>query len=1472
MVESGPEQIRSSLNQLIEGDDELHWPAAASVSRGSPSPTLMKSSSKSSRSGTQKSVRIVEPSSADVRCFEPAPQERPLPEPSHYLVSTSEFRQRLQTSANDHASGQEWSGPSGRFELDLPPEEGNCKDLFRPIQPASEMPPIVGDVQERPRRRAQLGASEPSSSANDSQRIGGMSRFKTVRQAQKQNGSSSPNETFAERLTVSPLIRTGGSRGDFVREDSPRPSELVGTPIPAPDADIIQASKEEVLGDEWLDENGLPMSAFRKARFQKQGLAPPGGLKKAMPLAPSTKSEMASDTGFEKEIDPADLKASVSAENYKKIAAMTPEQIQRNIKELEAMFGKDILQGLRNRNAPSRSSVSQEAQRSMVGSASAPEKPPFTDSSHSSSALELLVFDLQGRSLPVPPRNSLPGHYYHQHADRDDTNTISVSDDSYSAAFLLLLSRSIIAGQRGTAINVLNKVVALHGAQAAYTKVSDDHKLRLVTGEVPTTEVVATHFLRADFYLQVALISVTLLHDRPLGVRQSALRTLRVLTLFGALVDNHAADANKQDNGDRSSFSRQLLDAGLLSGIANVLDGDALERVSSRDLVIEVLIQIIHNDPALADDIAQHEKGRFLHKVIQSSLKVPWPSLGGSASANLDPLPRACTLLQDIIQASRIAAQLLVSGNILDFLLRFLAVQPWDLNSGHSTDTETFREVSRGYEILERLLHVYIALARYGLYASLVSRAWELLSPIHRWAASRIRSGDFLQQCESSVITAFYQLLAVWTICATDPHQTTPEHEITWSQVSEWVNLSMEATEALPSNLRARRDAHRHLEIFAAAGEHLRAWVNGATINDPVASTKRASEITALISTLAGYPEFGGLVLDHLMSASRLAPSKICSSDGDSEGADETDAQAMDDVRETVATWGAAFHFLQFSAATQQGFRQAGLRIIEAPTLSLILERLSDKQRLTALSFAMECCLGSRALPARSVVLGSLLRLLRPGEEDFAQDLVCALISESENMLGFSLQALNPFYLEALGLRPNQETEAKRSLVRLPVQLRPVHLKRLLSQRLPGSTRGECHEAVSEFDPVTRSALWKCPASDGLPLRPDWPLLPLDDLLRSAEAAVFNRADNLPTDWDPNERELVKDSLAFGCWYVDLWVTRLADHALDSPLSDEANRPYLGPGSTHLQLAAQKVLMMESGIQGDLQKWTGKVTGKDLFRDPEIVPFLRKLLELSATLSRQEHGFHEIAPLPAPPTLEQLSLDHFGPDVSYYSFFTDLVGLYDSTSFGDTLFAQALLPPLAPMRYAPDYRRLLWKDYAHLLPTIRTPVESVDLVSFLLPSSETGREDDDLILSYALPLIQGRVAWQKAQEQVIARIAVHHIAAYLWLSPNQTAADDTSAALRGDSRAPSCSSGQASLAKALLMDWEASTVPLGLQKLLLEYDVQQSLRSVDPKIPYANFAELDRRNRWLEILAKQQTVKESDVTGTRTVFESSQTA
>jgi hypothetical protein len=127
-----------------------------------------------------------------------------------------------------------------------------------------------------------------------------------------------------------------------------------------------------------------------------------------------------------------------------------------------------------------------------------------------------------------------------------------------------------------------------------------------------------------------------------------------------------------------------------------------------------------------------------------------------------------------------------------------------------------------------------------------------------------------------------------------------------------------------------------------------------------------------------------------------------------------------------------------------------------------------------------------------------------------------------------------------------------------------------------------------------------------------------------------------------------------------------------------------------------------------------------------------------------------------------VSVGFLGAGTPFYQYYTDFVALYDAISFAHPTFARLLLPPTS-MRYAPDYRRLLWNDYAHVLKTIR--VEPADVVVGELGEYLWPVEGDAQMLgAYLRALVKGsgNGGGGGAVQGFLRLVATHHVACSIW--------------------------------------------------------------------------------------------------------------
>lgn len=261
-------------------------------------------------------------------------------------------------------------------------------------------------------------------------------------------------------------------------------------------------------------------------------------------------------------------------------------------------------------------------------------------------------------------------------------------------------------------------------------------------------------------------------------------------------------------------------------------------------------------------------------------------------------------------------------------------------------------------------------------------------------------------------------------------------------------------------------------------------------------------------------------------------------------------------------------------------------------------------------------------------------------------------------------------------------------------------------------------------------------------LRPDWPLSVLDELLRSADSLVFQR---LPADWNVSEVQLVRSALV---------LTRFnlvnSGHRMDP---------------TALVYDLIKVFMLEKDNSGTTVGSSG--AEGEVFRDGVVQR------SLSALLKRLSVGARGPQTLQADARSSLETLEGVSAQISsapFFQLYQDLVGLYDAISLSDRNFGLVLLPALA-MSYPVDYRRLLWTDFAHLLPHLSFSLQDVlsdtgsdgGVLSAYLAPRETSAP---VLMAYLEALLSARVTPTKTP--FLHLVAVHHLSGAIF----ETAAEE----------------------------------------------------------------------------------------------------
>ncbi|KAI0251104.1 hypothetical protein BJV78DRAFT_1282814 [Lactifluus subvellereus] len=761
-------------------------------------------------------------------------------------------------------------------------------------------------------------------------------------------------------------------------------------------------------------------------------------------------------------------------------------------------------------------------------------------------------------------------------------------------------------------------------------------------------------------------------------------------------------------------------------GGESALKGDAISSLSLQFFLPQIatifgtadLPHLLFN--TIADEITATPS--LVANVLRFFVLTPIPP---SENSQL-PVPDAILLLTTLASASRVSASKLLDP--ADALLRFVTSSP--TSSPYPPPLAT--------TLLARTLRLYTTFARYGLYAHIATTAAEPLA--------RLSSYILSSECNSRpLLTSYISLLGAWITCASDPHQTTPPHEILWSQVSSWGWISDLATLA-----RRLTQEPADFDTWAELWNAEAVWLEGARYNGMRGGTSERE-----ISLARLRPGFAGgiekeVVLGAMSSLKRLLSEIPIGYDANRGLAFYREIMKSASVLSAVIRlWLACFPPDYKSLPEppfQLPFSLLGMVAIFTVTHPLLSEPSAipphTRPSLRPLvSFVINYVWLSRRHPntPSSLWLAQLstavMRSL-PGDEDAARGMLDAIVNL-------------PFLASGLA-RPTDDANVegeKAPRVRVaPLFPTPYSLMPTTTQRLP--SRG--------FDFVFAR---------------DWPLLPLDHLLRSGTSSVWQ---HLPANWDASETDIARATLL---------LARVVREAVVAN-----GTPTFAMNRAEVTFSCMKVFMLEHGQAQGAPSASGE-DREEVFRDGTVGELMEALL-LPSRLGASPNGLSASASEGEQDDLELAAARFLGTGTPFFQFYTDFVTLYDGISFGHQLFSELLLPPLA-QRYAPDYRKLLYDDTAHVLGTVRTPVERViggAAGTFLWPA-----EPAPQVVGAQLSLLVGRRA-RVPVEGFVQWMAVHHVAANIW--PD----------LRGDPPSPVADERGRKLLQALVHQGEHAVV------------------------------------------------------------------
>lgn len=917
-----------------------------------------------------------------------------------------------------------------------------------------------------------------------------------------------------------------------------------------------------------------------------------------------------------------------------------------------------------------------------------------TSDQRDSSSLRL---DLAGRPIPKDLSSTLPTHLgLHHHAEGEHAG--------YTLDDVFLLSRSTVPAQRAAMMAVMRGL-----ARRLQPRNRDEEEFEELRGREDELRVrilaagVAAMGERGSLgALAIEVIWICLVEwDQDLEhIEGVELRDPRPSQSSTVPVDS----TSEPSETPKDVILSLPLDY-VLEQISNAFGTAALPPESLSQL-LAIIRRLTQHTNDIANTIVTTPK--LIANLLRTFLLTPIPP----RDDELLPDPAALDVLRLLVSASRENAQKLVEPT--DALMRFIASVP---------STSPFPS-PLATQLLTGTLRLYAALAEYGLYASVATTAYAQLSQI----SSHVESLPLNSEDAVGLAVAWVALLERWMVCATDPHQTSPPHEILWTQVVGWGwgEHMMELSARL-------EDSRGYRRLWAAVWNAQSAWLEGSAVNG-VRSGER-ERVDAVAKLEPGFRDgVPSKVVQGALSALSTALDKV----PPNQGAQQVELdEAADILSAVIRLWLSclpprtespphsppfALPFIEIShACAKLSTHPMWSLALDSSPLPWLYVTLRPLSSLLAAYLRLSRCLPDTSPDLWLAQTIAVLSRFLPGDEAVSRwalhgmlTLVTADFVQRGGLPSYppiwekgGMGILAPFLEDAIGRSDGS--------VVAPIHPHPSSLRSATSQRLSA--------LVSRTTGPTRT--------HGLPLLRQWLLTPVDHLLKSGNSAVLA---SMPPSWDASETEVVRATLLFTVVSQSV----LGQHGLSLfQLTRE-----------EVVLSCMKVFMLEHDQPHN-------DSGEEVFRDPIVGQLMNHLL--SAYTLGTSNPFHPpLSPerLQNAP-LETAALPFLGPGTPFFQFYTDFVALYDAVSFAHPTFAQLLLPPLS-MRYPLDYRKHLWCDFAHVLRTVRTDVAHAitsDVTEYLWPVER----DAQVLGAYLGALVKNTVA-----EGLLRFIAIHHVACNIW--------------------------------------------------------------------------------------------------------------
>ncbi|WWD06966.1 hypothetical protein V865_005063 [Kwoniella europaea PYCC6329] len=655
--------------------------------------------------------------------------------------------------------------------------------------------------------------------------------------------------------------------------------------------------------------------------------------------------------------------------------------------------------------------------------------PPSTSSSADSQR-----FDLSGNILSAAEQSELPSHLgLHHHGSSPDLAGYTIHE-------ILYLCRSTVPSQKITMMGLLTKVLR-KCKEGKY----DDGVMK---------EIEENESIKKAIDHGVEILAGL---SRGIGVIESGVELLYEAVNGSSwtwLDDNQDLDGPARFTPDDKVLSIPFEDVlPRLKELLSIEDGLSI-------ITIWQLVRILRRTTYISKDLCE-----VICPIISSIIKVqvvakPWPPMTTTTSSLNRSYPsiEALRLLRDMIVSSRECAEDLVNQGIFEGILKFVVTATWDDEQSNSEYT------SYSLQLALEVLKIFTSLGKYGLASNTLTSSSELWIYLGKWVKNTVNKQDSTEE-ETKLSEGYFKLLEIWITCAIDPHRTTPEHDLTWAQVSA-MNYQDEALSILQFS--------KDYDVLASSLEMLGAWVKGVKIN----------------GVRGGEEEKGSLFQGLKETPLESLVLEIAQKDNCGRSDERLLAAAVQVHRLLLSSRGL------FSIDTIDRLQA------KIPTSSRHLSRYLTYLQYELLSLTVPTLITSEWLSQAF----NLFRQFQIGDEPLALDLLDIFLkSDLSSLLPEIKEIGHPDGIQIL--RPLLQYSILPSSESVIGPHQPTHLYL---------------KATTTLRPPARVESKEKPALPGLPLRGDWFFSPLDELLRSGTSEALQQ---IPPDWNATEVQITRATL-----------------------------------------------------------------------------------------------------------------------------------------------------------------------------------------------------------------------------------------------------------------------------------------------------------------------------------------------------------